>query len=153
MCCRTSVYPLDPALAAAVLQIGHFEPTVLHSEELGIAPTWQRVIPEEGTTVTASLAGGTFEISISPSISTFDHHLGKRVTASVYFEICAKYAEKVGGEIVQKATVVGCKDSAQGSGLLVARYPSLPMSFDRVCHGFQAVLLGGHDSHDIELSA
>jgi hypothetical protein len=102
--------------------------------------TWVRPIEEEGTVVTVSLSGGVFDLTISPSISSFDHHIGKRITASVYFEIGAKYAEKVAGEIVQRATVQGCKNN-DGAGLIIARYPSMPMSFDRVCHGFQAVLL------------
>jgi hypothetical protein len=141
MCCKTSVHPLDPELAATILTIGQFVPSSLASDDHDIPRFWKREIPEEGSTVTVSLTGGCFEISIAPSISNFDHHLGKRITAGVYFEISAKYAEKVGGEIVQRATVVGCKDTAQGTGLIVARYPSMPMSFERVCAGFQQVLL------------
>lgn len=140
MCCRTSVYPLEPSLAASILQIGRFTPRPGCAVEGGVPLTWFRPVDEEGTLVTVSLSGGVFDLTISPSISSFDHHLGKRITASLYFEIGAKYAEKVGGEIVQRATVVGCK-SDEGAGLIVARYPSMPLTFDRVCHGFQAVLL------------
>ncbi|HWC31162.1 MAG TPA: hypothetical protein VG845_13865 [Dehalococcoidia bacterium] len=146
MCCRTSVYPLEPALAESILRIGQFTPRPGCLEEDGLPLTWIRPVTEEGTVVTVSLSGGVFDLTISPSISTFDHHLGKRITASLYFELGAKYAEKVGGEIVQRATVIGCK-STEGAGLVIARYPSMPMSFERVCHGFQAVLLPGH--HDL----
>ncbi len=45
---------------------------------------------------------------------------------------------------MQRATVTGCKDDDSNAGLLIARYPSMPMTFDRICHGFQAVLLPGH---------
>ena len=57
--------------------------------------------------------------------------------------IAAKYAEKVGGEIIQRATVLGCKGGDRPQELVVARYPNLPMSFERICPGFQAVLLEG----------
>jgi hypothetical protein len=140
MCCRTVVHPLEIDTALAVLQIGLFKPsyTAAGSEY----PTlWERVIGEENSRVTVSLAGQHFEINISPSISAYDQHLGKRITASVYFEISAKYAEKVGGEIIQRATVLGCKDDYQESALVIARYPVMPMSFERVCKGFQHVLL------------
>ena len=129
-------------MAASILRVGQFFPKPGCTEEYGVPLSWARHIQEEGTVVTVSLSGGIFDLTISPSISSFDHHIGKRVTAGVYFEIGAKYAEKVDGEIVQRATVVGCK-SVDGSGLVIARYPSMPLSFDRICHGFQAVLLPG----------
>jgi hypothetical protein len=151
MCCKTSVHPLDSELAATILTIGQFVPASIPSDGLEVPRFWKRDIPEENATVNVSLTGGCFEISIAPSISNFDHHLGKRITAGVYFEISAKYAEKVGGEIIQRATVVGCKLSDQGTGLVIARYPSMPMSFERVCAGFQQVLLNdpGHDHLDL----
>ena len=144
ICCRTSVYPLETSLAATILTIGQFSPKASAAREDGVPLSWQRYVEEEDAYVTVTLGGDIFDISISPSISVFEHHLGKRITAGVYFEISARYAEKVGGEIVQRATVVGCKESAGSAGLLIARYPSMPMTFDRICHGFQAVLLSGH---------
>lgn len=154
MCCKTSVYPLNPELAATILTVGQFVPSPMAaSDGMKVPRFWKREIPEERATVTVSLAGGSFEATIAPSISNFDHHLGKRITAGVYFEIAAKYAEKVNGEIVQRATVVGCKDTAQGTGLVLARYPSMPMNFDRVCAGFQQVLLADpmleHEHYDL----
>ena len=143
MCCKTSVHPLDPELAATILTIGQFVPASLTLDDGEIPRFWKRDILEEQATVNVSLTGGCFEVSIAPSISNFDHHLGKRITAGVYFEISARYAEKVGGEIVQRATVIGCKEGASSAGLVIARYPSMPMTFDRICHGFQAVLLPG----------
>jgi hypothetical protein len=131
---------LDTRLAATILTIGQFHPKQGCIEEEGVPLSWARHIGEEGTLVTVSLSGGVFDLTISPSISSFDHHMGKRITAGVYFEIGARYAEKVGGEIVQRATVVGCK-TVDGSGLIIARYPSMPLAFDRICQGFQSVLL------------
>jgi hypothetical protein len=131
------------SLAASILSVGQFQPKPGCIKERGVPLSWSRAIPEEGTIVIVSLSGGIFDLTISPSISSFDHHVGKRITAGVYFEIGARYAEKVQGEMVQRATVVGCKN-VDGSGLVIARYPSMPLSFDRICNGFQAVLLAGY---------
>jgi hypothetical protein len=112
---------------------------------------WERAIPEEGTVVNVSLTNGSLELNISPAISVFAHHHGKRLAASVYFEIAAKYAEKVGGEIIQRATVVGCKSGDNPQELVVASYPHLPMDFERICPGFRAVLLEGRGDTSVEL--
>ena len=146
MCCKTTVRPLNEELAATILTIGQFTPTSTPEGD-EIPRFWKREIPEEGSTVNVSLTGGAFEVSIAPSISNYDHHHGKRITAGVYFEIAAKYAEKVGGEIVQRATVVGCTNSGS-SGLQLASYPSIPMSYERVCAGFRAEILNGLHTHE-----
>jgi len=116
------------------------------------AVNWERVIPEEGTIVNASLTDGSLELNISPAISVFAHHHGKRLAASVYFEIAARYAEKVDGRVVQRATVVGCKAGESPQELIIAQYPELPMNFERICNGFRETLLEGCGSaeHGIE---
>ncbi len=145
MCCKTSVYPLDPSLVAAVMTIGRFHPTRWRDSGLPVA--WERVIEEEGTLVVASLQESCLDLNIRPAVSVFSHHTEKRIAASVYFEIAAKYAEKVNGTVLQRATVMGCRDAEHGAELTLARYPEMPLSFERVCPGFQAVLLG--HSHDL----
>ena len=137
MCCRTEIFPLDPKLAEMILQIGRFK-------QIG-KMVWEREVPEEMTTVTATFneSSKCLTLNIAPAISAMAHHAGKRITAGIYFEIAAKYAEKVGGEIIQRATVSDCKIAGSDSGLLLASYPSLPMSYDRICVGFQQVILGG----------
>jgi hypothetical protein len=55
----------------------------------------------------------------------------------------------VGGEIIQRATVVGCKAGDNPQELVLARYPALPMSFDRVCAGFKDVLLNWQTDDDL----
>ena len=57
----------------------------------------------------------------------------------VLFEIAARYAEKVDGEVIQRSTVTGC--TVGPNSLVIASYPSAPLSYERVCKGFQAVLL------------
>jgi hypothetical protein len=143
ICCRTSVYPLDVKTAIAVLNVGMFKPVYWLPSNPDYAVNWERSLPEEGTVVNASISDDSLELNISPAISVFAHHHGKRLAAGVYFEIAAKYAEKVGGEIIQRATVVGCKAGDHPQELLLARYPSMPMNFERICSGFRAVLLEG----------
>ncbi len=142
MCCRTFVQPLDVELAVLTLTLGRFKPVYWSPSQPGCAIRWERVVSEEGALVTASLSGDALELSIAPAISLFAHHAGKRLSAGIYFEIAAKYAEKVGGVIIQKATVNGCRDGDSTQELLLAHYPDLPMSFDRICAGFRTVFLG-----------
>lgn len=145
MCCRTNVFPIDRNIAASILTIGMFEPVYFLPGRPDIAVNWERLVPEEGCIVRASITSESLDLNISPAISSYGHHANKRITASLYFEIAAKYAEKVGGEIIQRATVVGCKHSYQPQDLVIGHYPSSPLSFTKVCPGFQAVLLGSHD--------
>lgn len=127
--------PLDGEVALAVLAAGQFQPLA--------GNLWRRDIPEEGTSVTATILGSSLELNISPTISVYAQHEHKRLAASVYFEIAAKYAEKVGGRIVQKSNVFGCKpEGSVVAELELAQYPDAPLMWDKVCAGFQAVLLG-----------
>jgi len=150
ICCRTSVYPLDVETAVAVLGVGLFKPVYWSPGRPEAAVNWERQIDAEGTVVHAALRDGSLELNLAPAISVFSQHHGKRLAASVYFEIAAKYAEKVGGTIVQRATVVGCKPSGQPQELILADYPAMPMSFDRICPGFRAVLQEATEGMDID---
>lgn len=120
-----------------ILSIGQFTPT---NWSLDAEPvTWERIVPQESASITATIVNGCLDLSLSPAISIYTQHANKRIAASIYFEIAAKYAEKVGGEVLQKATVPECRPVG-GHGLVIARYPSLPLTFDSVCRGFQSVL-------------
>lgn len=142
MCCRLRVFPLDVELAATVLTIGMFEPASIVQE--GETPKfWKRDVPEENCTVNVSLTAGSFEASIAPSISAYNHHKGKRITAGIYFEVSSKYAAKVGGKIEQLANVTGCKEGTAPSTLLLADYPEMPLRWETVCRGFQEELMAG----------
>lgn len=143
MCCRTSVYPLDIEKAIAVLTIGQFKPVYWSPGKPETAIHWERLLESEGTVVHAALRDGTLELNLAPAISVMSQHEGKRLAAGVYFEIAAKYAESVGGIIVQRATVLGCKPH-ETQELILAKYPDMPMDFTKICKGFQAVLLGDH---------
>lgn len=142
MCCRTEVTPLIPDIARVMLMIGQFKP----QGDPNTAISWRRDVIEESCAVTVELAGDTFRAAISPSISSYAQHDGKRITAGVYFEICAKYAEKVDGTVTQKANVAGCSNGGVAS-LVMAIYPELPLTYERACRGFQELIMGHeHDA-------
>lgn len=156
MCCRLTVQPLDIDIAIAVLKTGQFSPSILPygeavPEEL-ILQAWhttkelrRRIELDDGSThlVTARLVpeSNHLRLELSPSISQYMHHALHRVDGGVYFEIAAKYAEKVGGEIKQLSNVAGCTDSGVSEKLL-ASYPSQPLMWEQVCRGFQEAILG-----------
>ena len=137
MCCRLTVAPLDPEVAAAILALGLFSPTT------GMANTWQRAIDEERTVVRAILQpeSNSLRLELSPAVSHYEHHAAKRTASGVYFEIAAKYAERVDGRITQLSNVVGCVESGIAEHIL-ADYPEIPMLWERVCPGFRETILG-----------
>lgn len=115
------------------MRIGEFEPN-----ESGLI--WVRQVPEEGTTITMRRGPDEVILSISPSVITYDHHLNKRITASIYFEIAAKYAEKVGGEIRQLGRIYTCWSNLPQ---VMASYPSQPLKdWSTICHGFREAITG-----------
>ena len=138
MCCRLTISPLDKVIAETVLRVGMFTP--MHS----YPGYWRRDIKEEGTSVEASFnEEASLILRLDPTVSVYSHHAGKRIAAGVYFEIAAKYAEKVGGTIIQRANVVGCKEEGAGvADLVLAQYPNLPLQWGSICNGFREVLLG-----------
>ncbi len=145
MCCRLVVYPLDKSIAEAILVTGEF----VRPEG---STSWKRWIPEEGALVTASFTtdGQTevLRLEISPAISVYAQHATKRITGGVYFETACKYAEKVGGSVIQLSNVEGCMPDGNSRHLL-AVYPERPLDWLSVCSGFQEAILGGHHhSHD-----
>ncbi len=146
VCCRIEIQPLVPEVAIAQLTIGQFclDPTT---------DRWSRRIDEEGTTVTAVLSTDRLCLSLSPTISQYSHHFGKRLATGVYLEIAARYAEKVDGEVVQLSNVAGCSES----GIVrkeLAWYPTRPLDFSRVCAGFQEVIAGhSHEGDEEEIIA
>jgi hypothetical protein len=147
MCCRTVVRPLNPELVRATLTIGQFRPVYFAPDRPDLATRWERDVPEEAATVTVHVVNDGIELSISPAISHYDHHMGKRLAAGIYFEIAARYAEKVGGTVVQRATVEGCTSGQGSKELLLASYPAMPLSFERICDGFQVAILGEEYAH------
>lgn len=132
MCCRLEVEPLIREIAAVQLAIGQFDRQE-HNQ------TWRREIPEEHTFVQASYVNDRLHLEIFPSIQQYDHHAGKRITAGVYFEMAARYAQKVNGRVEQLANVIGCSTVGMQRKLL-AEYPRSPMNFNAICNGFMEVL-------------
>ena len=135
MCCSLIVAPFDRILAVSILEIAQFVPT-----EVSGVTTWRRKIPEEGCEVSSTLINA-FSLHISPSISNYLGHFGKRITAGVFFETAAKYAEKVGGEIVHQNNIGECRGPGGETQHILATYPDLPLQWDRICPGFRQTLL------------
>jgi hypothetical protein len=84
-------------------------------------------------------------LELSPSVSQYAHHADKRVSSGVYFEIAAKYAEKVGGVITQLSNVSGCTEGGVSEHIL-AQYPEQPLRWEQVCPGFRETILGAADA-------
>ncbi len=137
-----TVVPINAEIARTVLLVGMFTPVYTDGKEYG------RSIPEEGTRVTATIQDDALHLQISPTISMMSHHSNKRIAASVYFEIAAKYAEKVDGTVTQMSNIGACVADGVSSKVL-AVYPDSPLDWGKICVGFAEVLAGGH-IHDEE---
>lgn len=113
--------------------------------------SWERKLEDEGTSVTASIVEGRVSFSIYPSISMYAQHRDKRLAASVLFEVAARYAQHVNGEVVQRGLVGGCRPSGTATGdVVIARYPHVHLEHAAICTGFQAVLQGRSDELPLE---
>ena len=140
MCCRVSVQPSIPDIARSILATGQFKPQPYALDKpLSEVNGWTRLIEEEGVGVNVTIDKESVSISLSPAVSVYAGHHGKRRAAAVMLEIAARYAEKVDGEIVQHANVIGCTED--GSSRHLASYPSQPLQFDKVCNGWKAEFL------------
>jgi len=142
VCCRIVCTPIDPEIARTVLLVGMFT----QAYEGG---SYDRSIPEEGTRVSATILPDSLQLAITPTISLMSHHSHKRLAASIYFEIAAKYCEKVDGKMVQMSNIGACIEDGVSAKVL-AQYPDMPLSFERACIGFQEVLAGGHIHDDFD---
>jgi hypothetical protein len=139
-CCQLQVSPLLPDLAASLLAIGRFEPVYVPPQG-GIATHWHRILtPSNYVEVNLCAEEDRLVIYIRPAISNYAGHAGKRDQAAMALELAARYAEKADGIVTQMANVDVCR----GDGLtarVLAQYPSLPMQFDRLCLGLQALFV------------
>lgn len=142
MCCRTTIEPLDIDVARAVLLVGQFVPNANATE-------FVRALEEEGAKVTATFEQNALRLSITPAITSLDGHNGKRITAGVYFELAAKYAEKVGGKVTQLSNVAACAGQG-GQNKVLAVYPDQPLNWEAICMGFAEVIAGGHVHDDYD---
>lgn len=130
MCCRVQVKPLDKLLAETMLRIGMFT-----ERNRSLGGGFERKL-EDGLVI-AEYTEDSLVIRLSPSISSMSQHIGRRVSASVMFEIGWKYASKVDGELWQLANVEECKQE-HGINALIAQ--SLhPFRWEDICLGFRSV--------------
>lgn len=137
MCCRLTISPLNIEMANAILLLGEFVQTGLleyHRDVRLDEYNLHRVIAR------LEEQNNTLRLELSPTISLYPQHMVHRIDAGVYFEIAAKYAEKVNGHIVQLSNVAGCNNGT--SERLLAYYPTQPLMWDQVCPGFQEAIMG-----------
>jgi hypothetical protein len=120
---------MNTDVARAILAVGQFVPNDNETQ-------WTRKVGD--TVVVAHVQADRLTLSLSPHITADAHHEGRRDAAGVYFEIAARYAEKVDGTVQQRATIVAC---GQEPIRTIARYPERPLTFDQCCPGFQRTFL------------
>lgn len=132
MCCRLVVTPLDAELAAILLPVGLFVP---------FDNKWVRNVYEEQTSVFATLDADGLHLFLSPTISAYSQHHGKRISAGIYFEMAVRYAEKCDGTIIQQSNIGLCIEDGITQKLL-AHYPDQPLCWSSICRGFQEEILG-----------
>lgn len=147
MCCRLTIQPLSIEIATAVLLTGEFYPMFVDIPQVAASRQFYRDISlDDGSQhrVVARMEpeNDALRLELSPSISQYMQHAAHRIDGGVYFEIAAKYAEKVGGVIKQLANVSGCVEAGGINEKILASYPSRPMMWEQVCRGFQEAILG-----------
>jgi hypothetical protein len=150
MCCQLTVSAVSIEIAMALLEIGQFEPTSNRpNDDAGHYLYWRRELgKDEAGTMMAVKANiernqdgtGLLRLYIEPSITHYDQHAGRRIQASTALEIAARVAEKVGAEIQQLASVLGCSDDGVRAHVL-ASYPLVPLQYSALCPGFQQEFL------------
>lgn len=134
MCCRTRVVPIVSEIAIAQLEIGQFVP---YGNSV-----WRRQVPEEDAYVAAVVSDEGLILSLTPAVSSMAGHHNKRITASIMYEVAARYAEKVNGLVTQEGiNVAECRGAGYSSRTL-AVYPETRLDYSLLCPGFKAEFLG-----------
>ena len=137
MCCSVTVKPFDRKLAETILAVGLFEVNKTNVVE------YVRDVPEEHSLVAANFNDHELRLTIRPAINNMQQHIGKRVTASIMFEIAWRYAEKLGSdaEIWQLSNIGECLVE-HGTNNMIAKIGLKPFQWNDVCLGFRREILG-----------
>ena len=125
-----------------LLAVGKFEPA--HKPQDGIVLTWKRFLTtNDFVEVYLDAGNNLLTLYIRPSITNFIGHEGKRDQAAMALEMAARYAEKADGTITQHANIAECKADGLTSRVL-AEYPLVPLQFDKLCLGLQALFVSAN---------
>jgi hypothetical protein len=126
--------PIVSEIAIAQLEIGQFVP---YGNSV-----WRRQVPEEDAYVAALVGDDGLVLSVNPAVHSWEGHHNKRITASIMYELAARYAEKVNGLVTQEGiNVAECRGAGYSSRTL-AVYPETRLDYSLLCPGFKAEFLG-----------
>jgi hypothetical protein len=131
MCCRVTVQPFGPR-AIEILALAGFTG--------GEREAWTRPI-DANRWVTARVEPSRVVLNVYPPVGSMGDHHVQREPGALMFKVAAFLAEDAGGEVYQEASVGLCLAERGRSSLLIARYPSMPLTFEAVCPGFREVFL------------
>ena len=139
MCCRVTIEPVSPNLHE-VLHLAGFAPI---SRDF-----WDREIRQNDLLLSTVRAENKFthvNLSLRPSIASHDlsHHVRHAAAGSIMFKVAMTLAEACGGTITQEGLMGQCLDANGDEKRLLAQYPTMPLTFDRLCLGFSEVLMRG----------
>lgn len=94
---------------------------------------WERAF-DGNKTVIARFEGTTLVLSLSPTISSAEGHVGHRNSGGALFELAARVAERCNAGVVQHSNVGAC-----GQGSRVLAEPGKRFAFEALCPGFQSI--------------
>lgn len=137
MCCRMSLAPVDEQAIQAIMNIFNFTQEQEHVYTYKLN-AYQQIRVQTGADI---------KVSMFPTITAFDQHIGRRLQASIYYMIAGRYVEMTGGTAIQTSLVSGCsgdiimQPSPVSRDLLVAA-GDYHIRYTSICNGFQAEMKG-----------
>ena len=129
-------------MVLALFPIGGFLP-VLDLPLSGPRMKFQRFFEPEGSWIQVHYEEATLALSLQPAISSMEHHAQRRQSGGCMFEMAWRYAEKVNGIVEHMNNIGPCAAARGSSSAIVAIAPDMPLRFDALCVGWQAVFLAG----------
>lgn len=139
MCCRSSVQGI-PDSWLFILEIAGFRPLENKPDH------YTRNIGENNWVTARHIEEEErIRFELWPNIGThsLEQHQANATSAAVMFKTAMTLAERGNGEMIQEALVAECHAMNGGPSRVLAVYPNIPLTFDRLCLYFQDVLMHG----------
>lgn len=131
--------PYDEDIMNILLDAFHFERV-----GGGNPPIYSQLfLPDNQKLVVLKGPNNKLEVNMHPRITAMEHHIGKELMSSIYFEFGNAYARMTNGVAVQTAVAIGCgglyeiQMDAHKTDVLVAAYPDMPMRHEMICSGMR----------------